>query len=390
MVASFKVDVAPSVLAWARRSAHLTKAEVAQKLAPKPENVALWTTRVAAWEDGEEQPTYAQLRELAGIYHRPLTALMLAAPPDEPAEVHDFRRESQVGEQPPALAFALRDARERRDIAVELLQITGSDDARWTVSAAVTDDPEFVGARIRSALGVSVEAQAAGLSVWRSAIESAGVLVFGFGGVESSFASGFALATSDVPAIGLNNADAPSRRTFTLLHELTHVALRTEDALCDLTDEGTPGSATERFCNHVAGAVLVPADVLRAEPLVVANRTQVWSDAAVSKLAKRFAVSREVILRRLLILGLTTRAHYQVWRARFRQEQDAYDAQRANAKGGPTLQKKIVSQLGRRYPRLVLDAASRELISLSDASGYLGVKETHFESLAAELRDEAA
>jgi hypothetical protein len=38
----------------------------------------------------------------------------------------------------------------------------------------------------------------------------------------------------------------------------------------------------------------------------------------------------------------------------------------------------------------VLGAAERELISLSDASDYLGTKVTHFDKLAAELRGAAA
>ncbi len=226
MAASFKVDVAPSVLVWARRSAHLGKEQVAKKLSPTDDKVELWLERVGAWEDGVDRPTYAQLRELASIYRRPLTALMLAQPPGEPQQVYDFRRESQVGEQPPALAFALREARDRREVAAELLQATGSDEPRWSVSARLDEDPEDVARRIRNQLAVSIDQQAAGLSVWRTAVESAGVLVFGFQGVESSVASGFALATGDAPAIGLNNADAPNRRTFTLLHNLATTRLR--------------------------------------------------------------------------------------------------------------------------------------------------------------------
>lgn len=97
-----------------------------------------------------------------------------------------------------------------------------------------------------------------------------------------------------------------------------------------------------------------------------------------------------MIVRRLLVCQRTTREHYGAWRARFRKEQEEYEAKLERGTGGPSHHRKKVSQLGRRYTRLVLEAADREIISLSDASSYLGVKITHFEKLAAELRGEAA
>lgn len=389
MSTSFKVDVAPAVLAWARHAAHLSKEDVGRKLAPRPDAVGRWTERVQAWEDGDEQPSLAQLRNLAEVYRRPLPVFLLREPPVEPREAQDFRRPSEVGEMPPALAFAMREARERREVATELL---GSDEPRWSLSAEMSEPAEDVAARIREALFITFEAQRErGLAAWRDAVEAAGVLVFGFSGIESTTASGFALTKgTDLPAIGLNNRDAPTRRVFTLLHELVHVTLRTEDVLCDLSDDSPANAATERYCNHVAGAVVVPASALLAHAAVVAHRGSTWTDAEGQKLARDFNVSREVIMRRLVLLGRTTQEHYRAWRARFRSDQRDYEEKLEGATGGPTYARKHVSQLGRRYVQLVLSAADRERISLSDASQYLGVKVDQFPSLVAELRGEAA
>lgn len=389
MVASFKVDVAPAVLAWARHAAHLSKEDVARRLAPKPEAASRWTERVRAWEEGDEQPSIAQLRQLAEIYRRPLPVFLLDAPPEEPREAQDFRRPSELGEVPPALALALREARERREVASELL---GPDERRWTLSAAIDEHAEDLARRVRETLGMTLEAQRErGLSAWRDAIETAGVLVFGFSGVESAVASGFALTSgTDLPAIGLNNRDAPTRRVFTLLHELTHVALRTEDVLCDLSDDSPANAQVERFCNHVAGAVAVPEDALRGHSIVQGHAEVAWPDLKVERLARDFAVSREVVLRRLLFLGRTTEEHYRAWRARFRGDQRTYEEKLEGASGGPSHVRKRVSQLGRRYVQLVLGAAERERISLSDASQYLGVKVDHFPKLFAEMRGDFA
>lgn len=391
MSASFKVDVVPAVLTWARRSAHLSKDDVAQKLAPKPDKRPLWLERVRMWEEGEDTPTLAQLRHLAEIYRRPLPALLLAAPPAEPAEARDFRRPTEVGELPAPLGLALREARERSEIATELVALSNDGARTWTLAADMEETPELLAARIRDNLGVSLVAQAdSGLTAWREAIEDAGVLVFGFSGVESSAASGFALTGGEIPAIGLNNRDAPVRRVFTLLHELTHVVLRTEDALCDLSEDGPSGADVERYCNHVAGAVLVPKDALLSHPLVTRNTSLEWTASSIGALAKIFGVSREVVLRRLLIFQRTTVEHYASWRAALRSEQRDYEKEIEARDGGPSHARKKLAQLGRRYLRLVLDAANRERISLSDASDYLGVKVDHFPKLAAELRGEAA
>jgi Zn-dependent peptidase ImmA (M78 family) len=60
--------------------------------------------------------------------------------------------------------------------------------------------------------------------------------------------------------VALNTRDAPQARTFTLLHELAHIALRTGEALCDLTEQTPADARVEVFCNHVAGAALQPRD----------------------------------------------------------------------------------------------------------------------------------
>jgi Zn-dependent peptidase ImmA (M78 family) len=294
-----------------------------------------------------------------------------------------------VGEIPSALAFALRQARERREVATELV---GADEPRWTLSATMSEPPESLAARIRTLLQVSIgEQRARGLAAWRDAVEAAGVLVFGFSGIDSPVASGFALTQgTDMPAIGLNNRDAPVRRVFTLLHELTHVALRTEDVLCDLSDDSPANAETERYCNSVAGAVAVPGDLLLAHGVVAQHRGDEWADGDVQRVARDFGVSREVVLRRLLATGRTTNEHYRKWRARFRADQRDYELRVEGGTGGPPQARTRLAQLGRRYVHLVLSAADRERISLSDASQYLGMKVDQFPKLVAELRGEAA
>ena len=109
--------------------------------------------------------------------------------------------------------------------------------------------------------------------------------------------------------VGLNSQDSLGGRIFTMLHELCHIVIR-NGGVCDLGDDGT-----EVFCNRVAGAALIPAEHLLREPVVTRTADKEgWADAAIQVLATRYGVSREVALRRLLLLGRTTEAYYRAKR----------------------------------------------------------------------------
>lgn len=99
-----------------------------------------------------------------------------------------------------------------------------------------------------------------------------------------------------------------------MLHELAHLVLR-QDAICDLDDEKPRAAAdlrVEALCNHVAGATLVPKSHLLGKEVVASTHTRrEWPEEAIASLAREYWVSREVVLRRLLILGLTSQAFYR-------------------------------------------------------------------------------
>jgi Zn-dependent peptidase ImmA (M78 family) len=119
----------------------------------------------------------------------------------------------------------------------------------------------------------------------------------------------------------------------------------------------------------------VPREALLAEGLVAAYppRRREWSDDELGSLARTFAVSIHVILRRLLTAGRTTQAFYEARHARWRVFEppptpDSDDEYRRN------MPQEVVSDLGRPFTRLLLDSHSNSRMSLSDVSRYLGVR----------------
>lgn len=391
---SVRAVINPDLLVWARNTAGLTIGDAARKLGVK-------ATRLTEWEESREgrlRPTVTQLRKAANVYKRPLAVFFLPQPPAQPQPLHDFRRfpNQEQARLSPDLLLEMRRARRRRAVALELLGDLERPVTALQLRAALDDDPDVVAARGREWLGVNLAQQARwvgqydALNGWIAAFEARGFLVFQTSDVDLDEMRGFSLSERRLPVIVLNAKDHPRARVFTLMHEFAHVMLDT-GGVCDPQRVArrwrTPDERTEVFCNHVAGAVLVPSDALIADPRVAGSPgRRDWPEATISALAEAFAVSREVILRRLLILGRTTEAFYERKRQGYLEQYAALAAQareRAREQEGYAPVFRIaLRDNGRRYTRLVLDALEGERITAADVSDYLGVRLKHLDRIA--------
>ncbi|MGD0743412.1 MAG: XRE family transcriptional regulator [Acidimicrobiales bacterium] len=287
MPRSAEALVEPELLTWARSTAGLDLAEAARK-------AAVDVDRLANWENGEQRPTIAKLRDLARVYRRPLAAFYLPEPPEDPRPPKDFRRlpGEVAGVESPELRYELRKAIARRDFALELLVANDEEAPVLGLQAQLTDAPEHLGSKIRRYLGVTPREQARWLppygafNAWRDAIEFAGVLVTQLTDVELSEVRGFSISDQPLAVIAVNIKDAPNGRTFSLMHEFVHVILR-QGGLCDLEDEeDRPRDLlnVERFCNRTAAEALMPEAAVLASPAVVNHGPNVqWSDSELSQ-----------------------------------------------------------------------------------------------------------
>jgi Zn-dependent peptidase ImmA (M78 family)/transcriptional regulator with XRE-family HTH domain len=378
--------VKPELLIWARESARLSVEQAARKAQVKP-------PRLAAWERGESQPTIGQLRKLGRVYKRPLAVFYLSKAPKAFQAMQDFRRlaEEMAGAQSPELAYELRRARYRREIALDLHEELFGVAPAFGAMASLDEDPEAVGLRMRELLRVHRDEPAGwgssheALNRWRTALEGIGVLVFQASDVEVAEMRGFSISETPLPAVVVNLKDAPLARVFSMLHEATHLMLR-EGGLCDLAEEQASAAhrRMEVFCNRVAGATLIPKDWLLEDETVRSQRGAEWPDEAIAALAHRYRASREVVIRRLLILGRTSEAFYRKKREELQAE---FEAQREEAlqkkalglaaKGFVTPDRIAVSTAGPFFVRLVLNSYHQEKITSNDLSSFLEVRLKH-------------
>jgi len=254
----------------------------------------------------------------------------------------------------------------------------------------ITDDAEDTGSKIRGILEMDIEKQKAlstdydAFKYWRLAVEGTGVLVFQSSGIDVSEMRGFSISKFPLPVIGINSKDSPKGRIFTLLHEFAHIMLR-ESGICDLyeTSQRPPeANRTEIFCNHTAGAALIPkSELLRlVSPLKSIDR---WTNNQLFDLAKFFKTSQEVVLRRLLICKLTTEGFYKKKRKEFIEEYRKIDLKRKEGFVPPDV--KSISNFGLTFIRLVIDGYNNERITASDLSDYLNIRLRHLPKIASAL-----
>ncbi len=381
-----KVSVKSEVLVWARESIGRNVKDVANRL-----NVS--EDLVREWESGEKDPRLTQIKTLATYYKRPLAAFFLPEPPEESPLPRDFR--TLPGEEALPLysktRLALRRARRLQSLTKELREEGTNDAADGIGRAGLSDDPETLATKVREHFGITQQERLAwkkdgdALNQWKGHIESQGVLVLQLTWPLEE-ARAFSITDGDIPVIALNTKDSIRARIFSLFHEFCHLLLN-EGGLCDpirgfswASSRVSPRSenvrSVEIFCNRFAGAVLVPRDELLDLDLVQrARRTSEWHDRTLGRLANEFKVSREVVLRRLLIFERATQRFYQ--RKHDEWEVKARETQKKKKGGQRNLPRECIQRNGAPFTSLVVESYRNDRITSSDVADYLKIRLKH-------------
>lgn len=392
-----RAKVKKELLTWARQSSGLSVEQIARKAGSSEKTVN-------EWEAGKKAPTIGQLQKLADIYRRPLAVFYLPEPPLGFAPMRDFRRMPGEGMRSfsPELSLEMRFAQERRNLAIELAAEADEKLPHFPLRASTDEDAETVGKRVREALSISDTDRAAwsrdggpGYATFnslRSKIEGIGALVFQASRVSADEVSGFAIAEEPFPTIVVARKDtSPRRRSFSLMHELAHIAIRVGGVSDGDVDARRPpeDSFIEVWCNRVAAASLMPSELFLAREAIKAGRSDAprWQEDTIAEVARWFGVSREAVVRRMLTLGLTTQSFYEAKRKEYQKgyaeerERKRVEFAAANQKFARNPAQDAVSDLGAPLVRLILESYYQERMSLSDVSGYFRVRTKHVPSI---------
>jgi Zn-dependent peptidase ImmA (M78 family)/DNA-binding XRE family transcriptional regulator len=387
MATSIPALVNPTVLAWARQESGYPAESVAKRLNVKPE-------RLLSWEHGQVKPTVRQARDLAKFYRRPLGVFFLPQPPALPPLAAEYRRLPGVkpGVESPEFRLALRVMSQRRELALELSEELGMPVAEFNAVAHLSETSAAVGARLRQVLGVTADEQLGWPSEWqawrrwRQVVEAAGVMVFQFPKVRLDQVRGVSLFKFPLPAIGINSKEpSPAARCFTLLHELTHLALalgNEERTALGETRDDIAWLEVERFAEEAASSALIPTEMLSVFLGRMNVEPNAWDINLMRLLAGKFRVTPLAMATRLRAAGVLSWDDYNRWK----KDWNEYLGTLPKRKGFASPVDKTLGRSGRPFVQLVLEALDANRITSVQASRYLDLRFDHFEKLRNELR----
>jgi len=258
-----------NILQWARETSKLTLEEAARKLNLKDTQKASGGEKLAAYESGQKEPSRSLLLRMSKQYHRPLLTFYLDKPPNIGDRGEDFRTLPDHFEESENayVDVLIRDVKARQSTVRETLIDVDEENrlefvGKYTIDTGVLPIVQA----IQEALNISLDDYRVqpnykeAFKFLRQKVEMAGIFVLlkgNLGSYHSNIAvtafRGFALSDDIAPFIVINDRDAESAWSFTLIHELAHLILGQTGV------SGAYGEKQiEKFCNNVASEFMLP------------------------------------------------------------------------------------------------------------------------------------
>ena len=382
------VNVNPEILLWARKTAKLTPEQAVEKLRIHDARGVAAVHRLAGYETGKAAPTRALLVRMAQHYRRPLLAFYLPAPPQSKERGVDFRATPESGQAADSAIVdaLLRDVRARQSMIRAVLE--DEDEAQplpFVGAATLAAGKEAVLAKLQALLGVDrshYRAQSDADSAFRllrTRAEAARIFVLLKGNLGSHHTAidvqvyrGFVIADEVAPLIVINDGDAKTAWSFTLLHELVHLLLGQTGI------SGAPADTpVERFCNEVAGDFLLAADELDGLDLRRAGSDVTEMGSLIGKFARERHLSRLMVAYVALRHGRIGSEQYGKLATLFR-----HNRQSVRTGGtGPNYYVIRRHRLGNALLQLTKRMMGAGALTTSKAAKILGVKPTSVPTL---------
>ena len=396
-------QINPEILVWARETAGFDIRDAAHKLAFTVGDDFSNESRLLEMERGERLPSRTQLCKIAKTYRRPVLTFYLAAPPKKSERGSDFRTTgAEVTAKDNGLLNAiLRDVQARQEMLVSVLE--DEDDLAvlpFVGSCSLADDPQQVASRIRTSLHLPAATGGRPSSpeeifkFLRTGIEAMGVYVLLVGDLGSHHSvlsedvfRGFVLADRHVPFIVINDQDAKTARSFTLIHEMVHIYLG-ESGISGAPEhvQGNGKAAkVEQFCNEAASYVLLPVSFQATRPAALYSSDAAAAQLYITQTAKTWAVSEPLVALRLRRLGWITPALHQQLSNAYAQrwiDQKALSKAKNQAKeGGPNYYTVKQYRLGDALVETVRRTVRGNRLTHTKAAKILGIKPASVEPM---------
>jgi len=379
--------VKPSILRWARESAGLSLEEAAAKVGINGARGVSGADRLLALESEEGNISRPVMLKMVKVYRRPLVSFYLNEPPVRGDRGEDFRTlpDRHTGGEPLVDAL-VRDVRARQAVIRALLiEEEETEPLPFIGSMSLNDGIGPVLASMRQALNLDLatfRAQGsaeAGFALLRSQVEAVGIYVLLIGNLGSHHSAidvdafrGFALADLIAPFIVVNDQDARTAWSFTLLHEVAHLWIGATGV-----SGGHAESRVEKFCNDVASSFLLPA--VELDQLAITRATSQFEvSRLITEFAKERLISRSLVAYRLWRTDTISERMWRELTTAFKSEWlQSRAAQRERARGldgGPNYYIVRRHRLGAALLSFVARQMNEGLLTPTRAGKLLGVR----------------
>ena len=348
-------NINTEVLIQCRKQIGLELFEVARKV-----------SKIEEIENGVRKPTYKQLDTLAGLYEVPRWVFISEELPQKYQFNKSMPAFRQFSDSKPEIFSNHR----IRNLTAKIEQYRNlilnlRDDMREPVEVfkvpKITNNvsPMHVSKQIRRWIGTSGNYN---FSEWKSLLEHKSIFIFltskykGWSHIDREFFRGFAIYHSRLPIIVINDSDSKKAQSFTLFHELGHI-LRKESSIDGWEYQNVK---IEKWCDELAGNVLMPADELKNITL----SDNPLSD--IKSLAKSFKVSSYACLVRLRQLQKISQQVYQNVEEALIHEFKELQKKLKESEGGPARNRasEVIAQYGHIYTTALFQAYHNKEIGL--------------------------
>lgn len=333
------------IIQWAREYYNMSSEEAAQKIGVDLE-------KYKDWEAGKDYPTYAKLKKISDVFHKPSALFFFPVPPKIASPKGDLRTlpDAVVNRLSRNVILQLEKAKVYQ---LSLIELYGERDSIFMHRDEFPDSVDALCEFFRKKLEFPVAAQKARKStkvvfeIYREKFYDIGIYVFKDSFRDNAI-SGLCVKDNRFPVIVINNSMSFARQIFTLFHELYHLISDTSGAEIIRDDFysmlAENQSTIEHNCDSFANNFLVPLDDFRQE----LEKAPV-DEKRIEDLAQLYSVSREAIMYKLLTLGKITSSDYSQLKETFYGEAIRSQGKKEGKKGGGNYYSTKLSYLGNQY-----------------------------------------
>lgn len=366
-----------SIIKWAREYYNMSQEDAAF-------SIGIDLERYKKWEEGTDFPTYAKLKQISNVFHKPCAIFFFPTPPELLSIKGDLRTLSTSIVDTLSKNVVLQ-FEKAKVYQLNLQELYGNRESIIRYFQDLSIDRISLCKELRQQLEFPISAQKARKSdkvvfeIFREKFYNLGIYVFKDAFKDNSV-SGLCVNDKNYPIILINNAMSFARQNFTLFHELYHLIANTsgveivrDEYYAELNDLQ---KSIEKECDCFANEFLVPTKDFEIE-----LKKQEITEKRIAELATLYSVSKEVIMYKLYDLHLISSDDYTALKEYFYGDAIRSKQNNRDSKSGGNYYFTKLSYLGHQYTGEVFSQYFSGKIDTYRASEMLSSKVEHLSKL---------